>query len=148
MRRLMLGCVALVTLLTGTMVASAERVPYAPQCVNDSTNLLNNYGQLPHSPLSGDPNVGLPANGGYYYLSVVACSSTVTVDVYTQWYWGFQFMLGSDLPNSNVYAKFHVDDNAPSIHYVFTQAVVGQTYSVRIRNDGTVIFKDHSHISS
>jgi hypothetical protein len=150
MRRLFAALAAgsLVLGLSG-VPAVAGTAPLTPPCVND-TLLPNNFGNS--TGLSGNPNIGLRAAtsttlGGYYYLDLTACATTVTFTVYTPGCWHFEFFNGIDHSFPRI-THFNNMDDTKGFTYTYTQAVVGQIYAARFANMSLVVVTDHSHISS
>jgi len=122
--------------------AFAGTKPVIPQCHND-THLPNNF--VNGSPLGGDPNVGLKPRGGYYYLDLVACSSTVTFTLdTTPGCWHFQAFAG---PDHNSPQLVHFDVMHP-FTYTLHNTIPGHVYAARVDNLETFVVKDHSSINS
>jgi len=122
--------------------AFAGTKPVIPACHND-THLPNNF--VNGSKFGGDPNVGLKPLGGYYYLDLTACATTVTFTLdTTPGCWNFQMFDGPD-HNSPRLVHFKV---MHPFTFTLTNTVPGHIYSARVDNLESFVVTDHSSINS
>jgi hypothetical protein len=164
MKRLFAAFAVLAGLLTfagfpaaQSAAAGAPSNPIVYQCHNDS-HMANNFtGHGTRFPQDhrDDPNVGLTgavanpehmthADGGYYYLDVVACGTTVHVTV-TKGCWGYTF--GSGL-NAVVGTEIYQAPIMTAVDLTYTHAVPGTTYYMRVQNLDPTVSTDVSTIDS
>ena len=125
-------------------------------CHND-THMVNNFtghGSKFPNDHRDNPNVGLTgashpasvihADGGYYYLDITACSSTIHVLV-TEGCWLYMFGSGTDRMSGNV---IYQTLTMSTIDLTYTHAIVGQTYFMRLQNTDANTQTDTSSIDS
>jgi hypothetical protein len=168
MKRLLAVLVVLVALLAPTLALSSppataaapnSATPIVYPCHSDS-HMVQNFtgtGQLGRFPNlhRDDPNVGLTAashpdslfhtGGGYYYLDIKACSSTIHVHV-TTGCWLYQFGSGlSRVQGTVLYGPVLI---MGTVDLTYTHAVVGHTYFMRVENSDAKVEKDVSSINS
>jgi hypothetical protein len=127
-----MGAIGLVPLLGHATVAQAG-TPH--QCFDDS--------RLPHDWTHGDPTVGVPSSptgdNGYYYLNVIACSTTIEGRIWT----------------SNGRWRIDIDDGYDHDHPLVSQwgtspfsitatVHIGQFIRVRFANGSGTVKPDHA----
>ena len=163
-QRISISIVSACIAFTGMFVASvppssAAANPAKPivyPCHNDthmSNNFMGHGTRFPNDHRD-DPNVGLTgathsesllhADGGYYYLVITACSSTVHVLV-SEGCWVYTFGSGQDRVQGQVIYRALI---MGTVDLTYTSAIPGRTYFVRVQNADSTMGTDTSSIDS